>query len=117
MQIPLQVTFRNFPRSDALDARIREKAAKLESLFPRIMSCHVVVEALDRHHHKGRQFSVRLDIRVPGHEVAVDRSHDEDVYVALRDTFAAAGRRLDEVAGTGRKTKRASAAKRGAAAP
>ena len=117
MQIPLQVTFLNFPRSDALDARIRDKAAKLEARHPRIMSCHVVVEALDRHHHKGRQFGVRLDIRVPGHEVAVDRSHDEDVYVALRDAFNAAGRRLDEVAGTGNKAKRASAARRGTAAP
>ena len=114
MQIPLQVTFRNFSRSEAVEERIRGKMAKLEALHPRIVSCHVVVEELDRHQHKGRQFNVRLDLRIPGHEVAVDREHDEDVYVALRDAFDAAGRQLDEVADTTRKAKRASPAKRGA---
>jgi ribosomal subunit interface protein len=97
MQTPLQITFRNLPRSDALEARIRDKAAKLEEFDPRIMSCHVVVEELDRHHHKGKQFTVRLDIRVPGHEVVIDRDHHEDIYVALRDAFNAAGRKLEEV--------------------
>jgi len=96
MQTPLQITFRNFPRSDAVEARIRDKAAKLEEFHPRIMSCHVVVEERDRHHHQGKQFTVRVDIRVPGQEVVVDRDHHEDIYVALRDAFNAAGRKLDE---------------------
>jgi ribosome-associated translation inhibitor RaiA len=102
MQTPLQITFRNFPRSDAVEARIRAKTAKLEAFNPHIMSCHVVVEELDRHHHQGRQFTVRLDIRVPGHEVAVGREHHQDIYVALRDAFNAAGRKLEEAARTRR---------------
>jgi ribosomal subunit interface protein len=102
MQTPLQITFRKLPRSDALETRIREKAAKLEKFHPRIMSCHVVVDELDRHHHQGKQFTVRLDIRVPGHEVVIDRDHHEDIYVALRDAFNAAGRKLEEVARTQR---------------
>jgi ribosomal subunit interface protein len=102
MQTPLQITFRNISRSDAVEARIRDKAAKLEEFHPRIMSCHVVVGELDRHHHQGKQFTVRLDIRVPGHEVVVDRDHHEDIYVALRDAFNAAGRKLEEVVRTQR---------------
>ncbi len=102
MQTPLQITFRNFPRSDAVEARVRDKAAKLEEFHPRIMSCHVVIEERDRHHHQGKQFTVRIDVRVPGHEVVVDRDHHEDIYVALRDAFNAAGRRLEEVVRTGR---------------
>ena len=102
MQTPLQITFRNFPRSDAVEARVRDKAAKLEEFHPRIMSCHVVIEERDRHHHQGKQFSVRIDVRVPGHEVVVDRDHHEDIYVALRDAFNAAGRKLEEVVRTGR---------------
>ena len=102
MQTPLQITFRNFPSSDAVEARIRAKAAKLEEFHPRIMSCHVVVEELDRHQKQGRQFTVRLDIRVSGHEIAIDRDHHEDIYVALRDAFNAAGRKLEEVARTQR---------------
>ena len=102
MQTSLQITFRNFPRSDAVEARIRDKAAKLEEFHPRIMSCHVAVEELDRHRHQGKQFTVRLDIRVPGHELVVDREHHEDIYVALRDAFNAAGRKLEELGRTQR---------------
>jgi ribosomal subunit interface protein len=98
METPLQITFRNFPRSEAVEARIRDKAAKLEEFHPRIMSCHVAVEQLNRHHQQGTQFTVRLDIRVSGNEVVVDRDHDEDIYVALRDAFNAAGRKLEEIA-------------------
>ena len=102
MQVPLQITFRNFPRSDAVETRIREKAAKLEEFHSRIISCRVIVEERHRHHHQGKQFTVRLDIRVPGHELAIDRDHDEDIYVAVRDAFDAAARKLEDVARTQR---------------
>lgn len=102
MQLPLQITFRNFPASEAVEARIRAKAAKLDEFYPRITSCHIVVEEQDRHRHQGKQFTVRLDIRVPGHEVVIDRDHHEDIYVALRDAFNAAGRRLADLARTQR---------------
>ncbi len=98
MQVPLQITYRGIERSDALDARIRDKAAKLEEFHPRITSCRVVVEQRDRHRHQGKQFTVKLDLRVPRHEIAINRDHHEDVYVALRDAFNAAGRKLEEAA-------------------
>lgn len=96
MQVPLQIVVRNTPHSPALDARIREKALKLEEFDPRITSCRVAVEESSRHRSQGRQFSVRIDLRVPGHEIAVTREHDEDVYVALRDAFDAAKRQLED---------------------
>ena len=98
MQTPLQITYHGMSRSDALDTRIRDKAAKLEEFYPRITSCRIVVEERDRHHHKGRQFTVSIDLRVPGREVFVGRDHHEDVYVAVRDAFDAAARRLEDVA-------------------
>lgn len=98
MQIPLQVTYHGISRSDALDTRIRDKAAKLEEFYPRITSCRIVVEERDRHHHQGRQFTVSIDLRVPGREVFVGRDHHEDVYVAVRDAFDAAARKLEDVA-------------------
>jgi ribosome-associated translation inhibitor RaiA/cold shock CspA family protein len=97
MQVPLQITYQNMPHSEALDARIRDKVAKLEHLHPHIMSCRVTVDELDRHHQRGKHFCVRLDVRVPQHEIAVNRDHDEDVYVALRDAFAAATRKLEDI--------------------
>jgi ribosomal subunit interface protein len=96
MQIPLQITVRHMPRSDALEARIRDQAAKLDEFHPHLMSCRVTVEEKGRHQKQGRQFQVRIDARVPGREIVANRDHDEDVYVALRDAFAAVTRQLEE---------------------
>ena len=96
MQIPLQITFRNIPHSDAIEANIGEKAAKLDKFCKKIMSCRVVVEETQRRQRQGKLFSVRLDITVPGKELAVTREENEDVYVAIRDVFDTACRRLEE---------------------
>lgn len=96
MQIPLQITVRHMPRSDALESRIRDQAAKLDEFHPHLMSCRVTVEEKGRHQKQGRQFQVRIDARVPGREIVANRDHDEDVYVALRDAFAAVTRQLEE---------------------
>lgn len=127
MEIPLKVTFRNMPPSAAIEANIREKAEKLETFYDRIMSCRVIVEAPHRHRHKGKAYLVRIAITVPGGELVVNRapkrldaaklrlpelsgkevieSHEpskhaahEDVYVAIRDAFNAAGRKLQDYA-------------------
>ncbi len=96
MRIPLQITFRNIPKSDAIEANINEKAVKLDRFYERIMSCRVVVEESQRRHHQGKLYSVRVDITVPGRELAVSRQEHEDVYVAIRDTFDATVRILEE---------------------
>jgi cold shock CspA family protein len=58
----------------------------------------VTVEEASKHQHQGRQFAVHVDVRVPGREQIVSRRHQhEDVYVALRDAFAAVGRQLEDV--------------------
>ena len=96
MQTPLQITFQNLPRSDALEARIREDVARLEHLHPRLTSCRVVVEETEKHQQHGRQFAVRIEARAPGHEdMVVTQQHHEDVYVALRDAFDALRRQLE----------------------
>ena len=98
MQIPLHIAVQGLAHSDALDARIRDKTAELERFHPRITSCRVTVSEVARHHQQGRQFEVRIDVRVPGHaEVVSNRMHDEDVYVALRDAFGSVTRQLEEV--------------------
>ena len=103
METPLQITFREIAQSDAVEARIREKAAKLERHYKRIMSCSVVVEATHRRGHRGRIFDIHIDLRVPGGELVVsrqpgaDHAH-EDIYVAIRDAFRAAERQLEDYA-------------------
>jgi ribosomal subunit interface protein len=98
MKTPLQITFRDIPHSDALDAHIRDKAQKLEQIFADIISCRVVVEQPAKHHQQGKPFNVHIDIGVPGSEIVVDKQQNEDAYVALRDAFDAAKRQLEDYA-------------------
>jgi ribosomal subunit interface protein len=101
MPVPLQISFRDMDPSPAVEARIREKAKKLERFFDRIVGCHVTVEAPHRHHHKGKLYTVHIDVSVPGSDVHVGRTGPinhahEDVYVAIRDAFDAAARQLED---------------------
>lgn len=101
MKIPLQITFRNMEPSDAVEAKIREKASNLEHFAKDIMSCRVIVEAPHKHHHKGNIYAVKIDITLPDDEIIVDRNPGqdhthEDVYVAIRDAFKAERRQLED---------------------
>lgn len=125
MKIPLKITFRDMPPSKAIEDNIREKADKLDALCDDIMGCRVIVEAPHRHHHKGKAFVVRIDLTVPGGELVINRepkrlvaaraahledleknlaeNHEpskhaahEDAYVAIRDAFNAAARKLQD---------------------
>ena len=99
MQVPLQITMHQMERSPALDLRIRDSAAKLERLYPRITRCRVAVEQVELHQQQGRHFGVRVEVRAPGHkDVVSSLQHHEDVYVALRDAFDAVRRKLRAVA-------------------
>ena len=101
MQIPVAITFKDFPPSDAVRERISDHVAKLEHVYPRITRCEVAIEQPHRHHHVGRRFHVRIRLTVPGAELvastdpARDGAH-EDVYVALRDAFLAVRRQLED---------------------
>ena len=101
MQLPLQITFRNLDTSEAVETRIRERAAELDQVYDRITGCRVTVETATRKRQKKRLYSVRVDLTVPDHEIVANRSpandhSHEDIYIAVRDAFAAARRRLEE---------------------
>lgn len=102
MRIPLEITFRHMDLSPAMEARIREKAEKLDRFYQHVMALRVVVEAPHEHKSQGKLFHVRIDLTVPGGELLVSRGHHhqsqahEDVYVALRDAFDVAKRRLED---------------------
>ena len=101
MQIPLKITFKDIPQSDFVEARIREKAAKLERFAGDITSCRVTIETPHQHHHKGNLYNVKVDITLPGEEILATRNPaghhaHEDIYVALRDAFNATQRQLEE---------------------
>jgi len=101
MQTAAQVSFDDLPVDEAVRDAALEHVAELERFSHRITGCHVVVAQPHRHHREGRLYSVRIDLVVPGGEIVVNRDQHldhahEDVFVALRDAFAAARRRLED---------------------
>jgi len=105
MLLPLQVTFQDIGHSEAIEARIRQEANKLEQFCDRIQSARVVVGRPQHRHHKGDTYHIRIHLTVPGaadivvnREPAATGAH-EDVYVTIRDGFAAARRQLQDLVG------------------
>ena len=99
MSVEVQTTYRDFPPPLLAEKRIRQRVEKLERLFPRIISCHVVAEEAHQSHHKGKLYSVHVNVAVPGGEIVANREHHdrrdhEDFYVAMRDAFDALERQL-----------------------
>jgi len=87
-------------QSDAIEKAVREKAEKLDQ-FAEIMSCQVVVQMINKHQQKGTLYQVSIDLTVPGAKIVVSRDHGidhshEDIYVAIRDSFDAARRQLQD---------------------
>jgi len=118
---PVQTTFRNMRPSIAIEEQIRAEVAKLATFYERITNCRVMVELPHKHHRSGRHYHIRVDLSVPGEELVVmhepgrhsalqqmevakgqkelevDAPHN-DLYVAIRDAFAAARRHLQDYA-------------------
>ena len=98
MEIPLQITGRNIEITGAIKAEIRQKAEKLDKFYDRIMRCRVVLESPHRHQHQGKLYNLNIYMTVPGTELIVTREPHEDLYVAIRDSFRAARRKLEDFA-------------------
>ncbi|MHC4107532.1 MAG: HPF/RaiA family ribosome-associated protein [Planctomycetota bacterium] len=103
MKIPVQVTFRDMPISDAVEASCWKEAAKLERYYDRVIGCRIVVAPSYRGHHQGKLFEIRIELTVPGRELVVKRQAPqhhahEEINVAIRDAFDCARRQLQEYA-------------------
>jgi ribosomal subunit interface protein len=94
----IQITIRDIPHTQALEAHIQQKAEKLSRYYQRIISCKVVIEQAQKHKHQGKLFNVRIDLVVPGAFLAANRKKNEDIYIAIRDAFHAITRQLENYA-------------------
>ncbi|MBT8408358.1 MAG: HPF/RaiA family ribosome-associated protein [Alphaproteobacteria bacterium] len=99
MDQPAEVTFVDIAHSDAIEARIRERAAHLAHISPDIVSCQVWVRAPHKRHRTGTEYVIDLTVQMPGRTLNVDRRPGDDhahidIYVAIRDAFAAMERML-----------------------
>ena len=120
MKLPLQVTFRHLEPSPIVEDWIREEVEKLETFYSHIIGCRVAIEFPHRHHRKGKQCHVRIDLTLPGKEVVIKREPaagsrsrktkaelagkvakaepHHDLRLVLHDAFKAAGRSVQDFA-------------------
>ncbi len=101
MQSPLLIEFDGLSPSPAVEEKVRGCVAHLEKVCPHVVSCRVVVELQNHKHRKGNQFRVHVEVQLPGEHLVVDRepkdkSGQSDVFVAVRDAFAAMERQALE---------------------
>jgi ribosome-associated translation inhibitor RaiA len=99
--LPLQITFRHMDHSPALERRIRTLVSRLEKFEARITHCHVIVAPPPHHHRRGSRYDFHIGIGLPDQLIAVRHARSEapaheDPFVALRDAFRAARRKLEE---------------------
>lgn len=102
MQTDPQIIFRDVDASPAINDRIAREIEKLDSAHDRITSCRVTVERAHHHGRKGHEFRVAIDLELPGRHIVVNRkpgdiNAHEDLSVAVRDSFLAARRQLEEL--------------------
>lgn len=98
MIIPLQITGRGIELNEDVRSEITQRATKLDKFYERIMRCRVVVEEPKKHPHEGKLYDVHIIITVPGGEIVSGREVNEDLFVAIRDSFQAAERKLEDFA-------------------
>ena len=103
MKLPVQIAFHNMPQHADIASAIRAHAEWLENYHDRIMSCRVVVDRPHSHHKEGNRCQVRIDLKVPGGELAVKRepsqhADSQDLDFMIRDAFDEARRQLEDFA-------------------
>lgn len=96
----IKIAFRGMNSSPGLEALVHHRATRLYAVYGRLQRCEVVIEAPHRRRRQGDTCRVRISLSVPGgrlnvsHEPGPDA--DTDIYLAVRDAFRAARRRLED---------------------
>ena len=104
MDVPLEIRFHGMDSSESVEQRIREKVAKLERKYGRLVACRVGVEKPHNQHRTGNVYEVHIELSVPGTELVVSREphglgeryKNPDIYQAVNAAFDAAERQLQQ---------------------
>jgi ribosomal subunit interface protein len=98
----LEISFRDIEHSDGIEQLIREKASKISSIYDSVTGIRAVVAMPHNHSNKGKLAHVSLEIGLPGETVAITNdNHDnkahEDMYIAVKDAFEIAQRKIRKI--------------------
>jgi ribosome-associated translation inhibitor RaiA/cold shock CspA family protein len=118
MQVPLEISYRNIPKSQAAEDEIRAHVANLEEIYDRIISCHVRVDQRADNENHTIPPVVRIELGIPGRKnlvVAHEPDHLQrkyqapDLSNAINEAFRIAERRLLDLKETREEVSRAPA--------
>jgi len=97
MQIPVRVSSQGGILTPDQEQLVRNEVVKLEQYYDRLTGCDAMV-AVPQRHLKGEPiaYAVRLVMAVPGGTLSVNRQPKPTLRQALRDSFDAARRQLQD---------------------
>ena len=110
MPIPLKLVDRSGLLTVSLAEHVRERTEKL-SHFGRVKRCRVTVDGPGQHALRGR-VRVRIHLTLPGSEIEINRQAGEDLPIAIRESFDAADRRLEDYVRLQKQSSRNEASRR-----
>ena len=103
LQVPLEISFHNMESSDWAEEEIRHRAAGLESIYDRLVSCRVRVDQRATNSHDTIPPVVHIEMGIPGRKALVV-SHEPDhlqqkfqrpdLHNAIHEAFRIAERQL-----------------------
>lgn len=99
--VDLKIQYLGFRESEAVSAVVQNHVDSLERMSPNLISCHVVLTRPSRKHQQGTLYQIKLRLHMPGTNIIIDKDPGmnqahEDVYVAIRDAFLAAKRKIED---------------------
>jgi len=103
LQVPLEISFHNIESSDWAEQEIRERAAALESIYDRLVSCRVRVDRRATNSNDTIPPVVRIEMGIPGRKDLVVSHEPEhlqlkfqrpDLHNAINEAFRIAERQL-----------------------
>jgi ribosome-associated translation inhibitor RaiA len=90
--LPTLISYHGLEASEALTELVRARAQQIAQRDARILSLRVAIEAPHHHRRHGNQYRVRLELKLPGHELVVandapTHAGEDDAHHAVRHAF------------------------------
>jgi hypothetical protein len=101
MNSPVTLTFRDLPRSGALEASAREVGDRLQRLNDRMTACHIMFEGMPAAE-GGFPFRVKIHVSVPGAQIHAESARQGEtgpaaMHSPLRSAYENAKRQLERL--------------------
>lgn len=97
---PIEIVFRHMPRAELVEEEVRAQIDHLHQFCDRIHGCEVAIEPEERHHRQPGRIRVHVRLHLSGRELLAGhhpaRPGHEDPLLAVRDTFKALARQLQD---------------------